>query len=434
MSWWDWFRPRPPQPKMRVAFFNALPYPAQVRLEAPEADTTLATESNGRCGPFVFPVSMPTANLFVLDEDFLEGAPGYQWYGEVVDIPPAPLYDDGNPKSMEWWVTPIDPAYPRPLPDTWYQFPKLLVPVGLPTLVPEGSHFRQVDGGRWTGIEASSFQAYQKFLTGQDLTACFSQLRDLGFNTIRVFGMCRNLFSLDPTAFPDFYTKLPAFVRFAARYGLRTDFVVFPDCALVMPDPDQQHLHWGLVGHALFPVASSVLVSLQNEVDQPPNKIDYTKFNTLPGLLCSRGSWGAAGKDVVPHMDWTELHTNNAYQWPRKVGHNTWELGGVGMATENTRPDRDGTLHHFYDAAAGAALLCAGSCFHSIPGRTSDVLTGYDLECADAWVMGSELVPLNCQDGPYRHRADLEGPNAGATGERVYQRGNDPRCIVRIRP
>jgi len=38
-------------------------------------------------------------------------------------------------------------------------------------------------------------------------------------------------------------------------------------------------------------------------------------------------------------------------------------------------------------------------------------------------------VPLGCQAGGYRHRDDLKGPGL----LRVYQRGNDPACIVRIR-
>jgi hypothetical protein len=292
------------------------------------------------------------------------------------------------------------------------------------------------DGTPHTIIEATSFQSFDLWLHGKlaELDAHLGQLQALGFNCHRVFGMCRNLFDLDPTTRSNFYAELPTYVRYAARrFGLRTDFVVFPDCALVMNDTGRQLQHWARCGDALRPVSALVLVSLQNEEDQTPNRIDSAAFAPLEGLLCSHGSTGAVGLQVLPAWDWTELHTNDTYQWPRKSGHNCMEFGGVGLATENTRPDRDGTVHHFEDAAAGAALLCGGSCFHAASLRWSQVMTdAHELACAQAWVRGAMSVPLHCQTGGYRHRQDLEGPDAAGTGERVYQRGNDEACIVHV--
>jgi len=72
-------------------------------------------------------------------------------------------------------------------------------------------------------------------------------------------------------------------------------------------------------------------------------------------------------------------------------------------ANENTRfPDRDDSPAHAYDAAAGAALLCAGACFHSVGGKRSALWTGRELECAQAWVAGARSVPLAFQRGSYQ--------------------------------
>jgi hypothetical protein len=296
------------------------------------------------------------------------------------------------------------------------------------------------DGTPYTIIDATSFQSFDLWLRGDRpaLDAHLGQLVDLGFNTHRVFLMCRNLFDLNPMAYGErFYEQLAPYVRYvASRFGLRSNLVVFPDCALVMPLLQEQLSHWAGCGDALRPVANAVIVSLQNEEDQPPNVINSAVFSPISGLLCSHGSTGGVGTQVLPAWDWTELHTfQGNYQWPRKTGHNCMEFGKVGHASENTRPDKDGSVDHFYDAAAGAALLCGGSCFHAAPLRWSQTLTDpHDLACAQAWVAGARSVPLHCQTGAYKHRQDLEGPDAAGTGERIYQRGDDAACIVHIRP
>ena len=106
---------------LRPIALNDLPYPSQVRLEAPEYKKTFMTLPEGRAGFPDVPGSMTKANLFIeaAGQDGV-GAPGFEWYGEVIDVPPDPQND--------WWAVPIPEAYPRPLSETWYQLPKLLVP------------------------------------------------------------------------------------------------------------------------------------------------------------------------------------------------------------------------------------------------------------------------------------------------------------------
>lgn len=331
--------------------------------------------------------------------------------------------------------------------EEWHEGPPEPPPVPLPTAVPRlvtrGSFFATAEGEPHFLRDASSFKSYQKFLTHDgSVIAHLRQLKALGFNTSRVFLMCRNMWDLDPAKFPEFYRRLPEYVQFSAREGIRPNLVVFPDVKLVRNDLPWQLEHWQHIGEVLQPVVDLCpLISFQNELEQPPNQTDASRFGPLPNLLCSHGSSGSQALPPRPWWQFEEMHFNDASEWWRKSGHNSKEItdgdpeGHIAPsyvpvhASENTRPDRDGNPTHHHDAAAAAALLCAGYCFHSIPGRTSDILTGHDLTCAQAAAAGMASVPLHCQPGGYRHRTELEGP----ADLRVYQRGGDDACIVRVR-
>jgi hypothetical protein len=158
------------------------------------------------------------------------------------------------------------------------------------------------------------------------------------------------------------------------------------------------------------------------------------------GVLASHGSNGSQAAPVMPPWDYGTFHTNGSSEEQRKVGHNAQELAPVPVLTnETSRYPEDGMwvgaslarqqqLAH--DAAAGAALLAAGSCFHSVSGKSSVLWSADELVVARAWAAGARSVDLACQAGPYVHREDLEGPN----DLRVYERpvaGHG--CIVRIR-
>ena len=103
------------------------------------------------------------------------------------------------------------------------------------------------------------------------------------------------------------------------------------------------------------------------------------------------------------------------------------------MSNENTRfDDKDADLDHAYDAAAGAALLCAGACFHSARGKISELWGGHELACAKQWVAGAKSVPLEFQPGAYARHDDLNGPDC----IRAYSRtlGDGRSHLVKIRP
>lgn len=312
--------------------------------------------------------------------------------------------------------------------------------VQLPSLRVRGSYFELANGTRWTAIEATDFRLFRRYLDGEDITPVLKQRAELGFNLLRVLGTCHNMFRLYPAEHPTYYDKLKPFAQLLADHGLYLEWTAFADAREAMPLLEHQLEHWAKVG-AAFQGTTNVIVELVNENDHPTgiNRIATDRFAPLPGLLTSHGSNGSQAEPVRPWWDYETFHTNDASEWWRKVGHNAMELSGESdyphpsgkpiLANENTRPDRDSNLNHFEDAAAGAALLAAGSCFHSDQGRESVLFTGNNLTSAQRWVKGARSVPLAAQGEPYRRRDDLLTPDL----LRVYQRGSNDAHIVRIR-
>jgi hypothetical protein len=312
--------------------------------------------------------------------------------------------------------------------------------VSLPRVVVRGDRFALATGQRVTVIQCSDFQLYQRFLAGEDLAPVLTERRELGFNTLRVLGMCSGMFRLFPNEHPTYYDSLKPFADLCASHGLYVEFTVFADATVAMPSGVHQVAHWQAVGAAVQPL-TNVSLEACNEADQTINRLtSIQQLRPIPGVLCSHGSNGSQAVPVRPAWDYETFHTNDAPEFQRKVGHNAMELSHGAenlpashvpiLSNENTRPDRDGNWYHFYDAAAGAALLCAGSCFHSQSGKASVLFSGQDREFAAQWVAGARSVDLACQDGSYVRRDDLLTPAL----LRVYeQRLPNGGVIVRIR-
>lgn len=305
-----------------------------------------------------------------------------------------------------------------------------------------GQFFRQVDGGRVTAIQASDFNVYNRFLNGENIDPVLEQRAALGYNLLRIFTAynvcppgagCQEIGRLVPREHPEYYARIPEFLHRLARFQLRAEFVAFtgPYESLFANDDDKV-AHWDRLIAAVSPETNAIL-ELVNELDQAANaNLPIARLRQPVGVLASHGSNGSQAEPVKPYWGYVTFHTNDAPEWVRKVGHNCWELSdGPCLANENTRSADHFTSNDLaFDAAAGAALLAGGSAFHSVHGKNSTLWSGLELENARAWANGAKSVPLTCQDGGYKHRDDLEG----SAYLRVYQRGNDPACIVRIRP
>lgn len=315
--------------------------------------------------------------------------------------------------------------------------------VALPRLVTAGQFFRKADGERFTAIEASDFNAFNRFLLGENIEPVLEQRASIGFNMLRVFTAynvcppgsgCQEIGRLVPREHGDYAAKLRLFARAAAAHGLYLELTAFTGpYGSFFDTADQMVAHWALLAQAAAD-ETNIILELVNEFDQTANAgIPIERLQQPPPpVLASHGSNGSEAEPVKPLWSFVTFHTNGAFQAVRKVGHNCWELSASlpCLSNENTRsPDNFSSNKQAFDSAAGAGLLAGGSAFHSVHGKNSTLWVGIELENAKAWVAGARSVPLKCQDGGYVHRDDLEGTEF----LRVYQRGSDPDCIVRIR-
>lgn len=309
--------------------------------------------------------------------------------------------------------------------------------------------FFTLNGAPFTVIESSDFSLFKRYLDGEDVSVIRKQRKDLGFNGERVWLLNTSVVAfrngiqqdgIHPNQYPDFYERLRQFVSEGPAF---VDLTVFTQTQTLMPARADQQAHLDATIRAVDGLGN-VIISLVNEGDQHDNATAPNLSPTLApsyGTHLTRGSNGADSPPPNHDAPWDaeEYHSNDLSEWQRKVGHNAMEWadqsGKPCWSSENTRPDNDGSNAHFEDGAEGAALLCAGSCYHSQAGKASILFAGRDLDAAQAWVRGAQKVPLEFQRGAYAHRPDLEGPNAirvytrtlpNEMGGRVY--------VVSIRP
>jgi hypothetical protein len=302
--------------------------------------------------------------------------------------------------------------------------------VALPPLVRRGQFYYQQDGSPFTVVEASSFRLYERFLNGEDVAPVLAQLQAEGFNVVRVWLLNTSVGHILPWEHHNFYQRLPELLRLCARFGLYVELTVFTQTQSLMPTLAAQQAHYDQT----VTTVGSIFCFVEggNEVDSHDNAFDARlrlwKPDGATFDLC-RGSNGADAWAVEPVIDSARYHSNDTNEWHRRCAHNGMEIADAFrvpcIANENTRPDRDGNPQHHRDAAAGAALLSAGACFHSESGKHARLMDGVDLACARAFVAGSRSVDLGQREAGYVHRTDLEGP----TIIRAYQRGS---CIVSI--
>jgi len=306
-------------------------------------------------------------------------------------------------------------------------------PSQLQRLTVDGAFFRTNDGARFTAIECSDFNLFTTYLMlGPARTEeIINERAEIGFNMLRVWLAYwdRNtgqgipgIGKLNPADFPGMYDQLAPFCELAARYGMYVEFTAFTGGPI--------DGHWEKIQAGLANVDTAIL-ELCNENNAHPNdNIDPNHYHPFPGIICSHGSNGSESIPVRPWWNYETFHTNDAYEWWRKGGHNGMELSSGDaeghitpshvpiIANENTRPDHDGNVNHHEDAAAACALLIAGSCFHSQSGKQSVNFDARDREFAEAHVRGAKSVNLDFQPGHYRHATELETPDL----LRVYQR------------
>lgn len=313
-------------------------------------------------------------------------------------------------------------------------------PSSLPRLVVEGRFFRQDTGTRWTGIETTDFNLFNRFLDGQDITPILRQRADAGFNLLRVwtdFDVCADAKCPDhqpigrmiPATHPDYYTRLPDFLDLCARHGFYVELTAFTG----RPDADEAKIaHWERLITALTS-RPNVLLELINEHNVHHKSLPYDRLRRPPTpILASHGSGGAGAEPRLPIWSYVTYHPGFGADWMRKAveeGTQAADRFGVPvLVNETTRfPDNDKSLEHAYDVGRGCALALAGCAFHSVAGKNSRLWDGHELALAREWARGARSVSLDCQRGELRQ---LDDPHF----LRVFERsGAGPDCRADIR-
>ena len=306
--------------------------------------------------------------------------------------------------------------------------------------------FFTLDGKPWTSIQCSELSLPKHYLAGKDVRPILDERAAIGFNDTRQWLLNQSVVAgagypegIHPNQRPDFYERMRDLWELCGSYGLAVEATAFTSCIPLMPNPADQHQHWLRTQDAARGLGH-VRLELVNEYNwgHGENAPDRSLWSLRPiGIIASSGSSTADAPPSQPVWNYVLYHSNSLNEWQRKVGHNAFEWADVyrvpGCSNENTRyPDNEQSAEHAYDAAAGAALLCAGSCYHSQSGKFSSLFqSGSELDCAKAWVAGAKSVPLEFQRGSYRHRQELETPDI----IRVYSRtlGDGREYLVHIR-
>jgi hypothetical protein len=307
-------------------------------------------------------------------------------------------------------------------------------PSSLPRLRVRGHVFETETGEPFTAIQASDFNLLSRFQSGENLSELLAQRVGCGFNMLRVW----TLFSIPNIGhYLDIdYGAVPEFLQLCGSYGLYVQLTGYTST--------ERTDHWPQLVDAVAD-EPNVLLELGNELDLPVNRIEMSRYARPSGVLASSGSAGSQTVPTWTPWDYLGWHTNGASEEQRKVGHNAMEKAesaigwrGPVLTNETSRfPDvgmwvgRDAAQRRnlAYDAAAGAALLCAGSCFHSVEGKTSVLWSPETIDVACSWAWGARSVPLSAQHEAYRRRDDLLTDAL----LRVYQRGTSDANIVTIR-
>lgn len=323
----------------------------------------------------------------------------------------------------------------------------------LPKLVAKGKFFQTDAGDKFTAIQASDYNLFNRFLKGEDIEPILTQREEIGFNMLRVWTRMKlasaGIGDLTLADHPDLYERVPDFLQAAARHGLHVEFTAYIGPKVVEDDFDPEH--WQRLGVAVKSTPTSALLELMNENDQHP--IDVRAFSPIPGVLCSRGSNGGGHPPVgvlnggsnwiidpsCPPWGYTDNHSNGIFEEQRKVGHAAMEYadctGTPALTNETSRCPEVGMYSGAdlarmkalaYGTAAGGALLGAGSCFHSIQGKSSVLFTGDQLEVARVWVAGAKSVDLSFQNDGYIHDGDSLAREASLGMLRCYRRGSSP--------
>lgn len=294
------------------------------------------------------------------------------------------------------------------------------------------------NGYLWGWYGFSDFALFQRFLHGEDITPQLKQRVSVGANTLRVFAMfnaagigaASGLGELRPATYADYYARLGSFLDLTASFGLRVELVALADAQDLLPRFEDQRTHLEQVAAVLFTHPLTFL-----EVCNEPfkNGCDVERLEPTArtaGVPYALGTYDvAAGQESIAHGQYLTLHTERKAEWPRTaralgelrdgfdvfrgvhvpvVGDEPTGFAEVARGDSRSATPEDGRYF-----AATAALMGAGSTFHSDDGIASRLLGPVQLEAAREWFAAARWVPVDAQFSAYQRGAAGGGAGVG---------------------
>lgn len=269
----------------------------------------------------------------------------------------------------------------------------------------EGQHFYDYEGP-WLYRACTDFLLFQRFLNSEDTDSICDERYALGFRTLRVFLMCKNISDFKPNYL---MSDLSAFAQYLNLKGFVPQFDVFADAQYQMPDEAQQRVFFDQVQEALDP--HSFIGSLGNEY--PQNGFHPNQFSRPERPCWSKGSGLGDNHDgsyhrMRPYWDWFDWHgrrdwpkvtsstedmrylmdganASGHYVYPKCCGVHGEPIGFAEIEEPNRRSTNPKLAHQ---VAVSSVVLGAGGCFHSSDGIQSRPFGPVTTYCAEAFVKG----------------------------------------------
>lgn len=317
----------------------------------------------------------------------------------------------------------------------------------------DGLLIRRTDGTIFPWVGASDFSLFARYARGENILPILDQRITIGFNILRVFGMFdhigiggtqgSNLGEFSPANTPDYYVKLRAFADLLASKGIRFEFVYFADAEPrsdgsggLMPDPNAKRNHIQQVYASLLGTWN-VTHEMCNECFKNFNDPINYSIEAVLGLRAYGIEILDVGQETINHLDYIGLHDHERKpEWPRTARSIaeirdgfSWDPQSPkiyqGSRTPVAGDEPMGFAEIFRDGAravdvndaayyAGvAALMGAGSTFHSDDGVGSRLFGPKQLEAAKAWAFAARWVPPEAQTAPYQRGGSGGGVGIG---------------------
>lgn len=284
----------------------------------------------------------------------------------------------------------------------------------LPPISIQGFDFT-VGGKLYKVKECSDFISFYRFLKGEDITEVVKQRKQLGFDTLRVGGMFKNIVNFRPQDFSNFYSRLGDYATFLDDLEMRFEFFIFADAQDVMPNIDSQRTHFNKVNEVLIGRAN-VFEELGNEYgdwrenDWSKNGFNPNNFMKPQGIMYSAGSGTGDVPPIPIQQDYGTFHCRRDgeekyfakciadiadsgviyYGWDTYPGmHKPWiHNEPKGFAEVRKSGSRSDSIREAYSMGWMGTRFDNGICYHSDQGIQSQLFTNKQLACAEAFVIG----------------------------------------------